>query len=172
MSTQQIELLKNIFSTRLQTLGHLLDVAEKHFGAGDASYLGLRIAPDMFPFGTQVAFSCNQARNFALWCNGQPTSDLDKNVASVSQARTCLTATAKLIAELDVDDSRLEEPKHLALGPGMHADLTGSAYVHEFLIPNLYFHLATAYNILRLNGVALGKGDFMTHLRPFVRLEP
>jgi len=169
VSNQNIERLKAIFITRLQTLDHLLTVAEGHFGAGNQSFLQLRIAPDMFPFGTQVAYVCNQPRNFALWCNGLPVADLDKQVDSVQQAREHIAATIALVTALSVDDSLLAAPKHLALGPSLQADLDGAAYVHEFVVPNLYFHLATAYNILRMHGVPVGKRDFMTHLLPFVR---
>jgi hypothetical protein len=51
----------------------------------------------------------------------------------------------------------------------MHADLDGATYVNDFVVPNLYFHLTTAYDILRMHGVPVGKRDFMTHLLPLVR---
>ncbi|MEL7010797.1 MAG: DUF1993 family protein, partial [Cyanobacteria bacterium J06588_4] len=47
--------------------------------------------------------------------------------------------------------------------------LTGSVYVNEFLIPNFYFHLVTAYDILRMAGVAIGKKDYMMHQMPWVK---
>lgn len=42
-------------------------------------------------------------------------------------------------------------------------------YVNEFLIPNFYFHLVTAYDILRMAGLPIGKADYMVHLMPYVR---
>lgn len=169
MSSEGIERLKATFITRLNTLEHLVTRAEGHFGAGNSAFLQLRIAPDMFPFGTQVAFTCNQPRNFAFWCNGLPVADLDKEVGSVQQAREHIVGTIAQVTALSVDDSVFSAPKHLGLGPGMHADLDGAAYVNDFLIPNLYFHLTTAYDILRMHGVPVGKRDFMTHLLPLVR---
>lgn len=50
-----------------------------------------------------------------------------------------------------------------------NVELTGSVYVNQFLIPNFYFHLVTAYNILRMAGVTIGKKDYMMHLMPLVR---
>lgn len=47
--------------------------------------------------------------------------------------------------------------------------MPGHAYVHEFLLPNFYFHLVTSYAILRQMGVTLGKADYMMHLVPLVR---
>jgi hypothetical protein len=79
MQSQQIDAIKAAFQSRLATLEHLLKTAETHFPSSDA-FLGQRIADDMLPFGTQVAFTCNQPRNFALWCGGQPMDNLDPEV--------------------------------------------------------------------------------------------
>ena len=48
-------------------------------------------------------------------------------------------------------------------------DACGAGYINDFLIPNFYFHLVTAYDILRMSGLDLGKPDYMTHLLPFVK---
>ncbi len=71
MQDQNIELVKSIFQSRLTTLGHLLKSAQTHFGDSEA-FLQKRIAADMLPFGTQIAFTCNQPRNFTLWCASKP----------------------------------------------------------------------------------------------------
>jgi len=71
MEKQKIIALQNIFSSRLDTLSHLLEVAESHFAGDVESLFQRRIVPDMLPFGTQIAFTCNQPRNFALWCLGK-----------------------------------------------------------------------------------------------------
>jgi uncharacterized protein len=63
----------------------------------------------------------------------------------------------------------LEAITRIELGQGLYAELSGLAYVDEFLIPNFYFHLTTAYDIMRLAGAPIGKHDFMRHLVPFVK---
>ena len=57
MESHKIKALQNIFSSRLDTLSHLLKVAKNHFGDDAESILQRRIAPDMFPFDTQIAFT-------------------------------------------------------------------------------------------------------------------
>lgn len=57
MESQKIIALQNIFSSRLDTLIHILEIAESHFANDVESLLQHRIAPDMFPFGTQLAIS-------------------------------------------------------------------------------------------------------------------
>ena len=86
MPNPEITELQRIFSTRLDVLSHILDVAEAHFG-GLESVLNERLAEDMLPLGSQVAFVCNQPRGFAQWCAGQPIQNLAREVDSVMKAR-------------------------------------------------------------------------------------
>ncbi|BAZ31105.1 hypothetical protein NIES4074_35760 [Cylindrospermum sp. NIES-4074] len=169
MKNQKIIELQNIFSSRLDTLSHLLEVAESHFADDVESLLQRRIAPDMFPFSTQIAFVCNQPRNFALWCLGQPANNLNPNVASLVEARGHISSTKELLASINVADSKLSELNRIELGQGLYVELSGLSYVDDFLIPNFYFHITTAYNILRMAGAPVGKRDFMTHLVPFMK---
>jgi hypothetical protein len=169
MEKQKIVALQNIFSSRLYTLSHLLEVAESHFATDMESLFQRRIAPDMLPFGTQIAFTCNQPRNFALWCLGQSNSNLNPDVASLPEARSHISSTKELLASIDVTDTKLLEIKRLEFGQGMYAELSGLSYVDDFLMPNFYFHMTTAYDIMRMAGAPIGKRDYMMHLVPFVK---
>lgn len=164
MQDQQIASIKTMFASRLDTLSHLLDVAGKIDGVLDK-----RIAPDMLPFGTQIAFTCNQPRGFALWCQGQPVQNLSAEVSSLAMGRQHIADTKALLQEIKVDDAKLEEVKRIELGPTMYVELRGHEYVRDFLVPNFYFHLTTAYDILRMNGAQIGKADFMTYIGPLVK---
>jgi hypothetical protein len=169
MENQKIAALQHIFSSRLDTLGHLLDIGESHFTDDLESLLLRRIAPDMLPFSTQIAFVCNQPRNFALWCLGQPANNLNPNVASLAEARGHISSTQELLASINVADSKLSELKRIDFGQGLYAELPGLSYVDDFLMPNFYFHITTAYNILRMAGAPIGKRDFMMHLGPSIK---
>ena len=81
MATQEIGELQRIFLTRLDALSHILDVGEKHFPNASA-LLQERLAPDMFPFGTQIAFACNQPRGFSQWCAGNSVENFGLEVVS------------------------------------------------------------------------------------------
>jgi uncharacterized protein len=166
MENQKIAALQNIFSSRLDTLSHILDLAERYFADDTESLLQRRIAPDMFPLGTQIAFACNQPRNFALWCLGQSPNNLNPDVASLGEARNHISSTKELLVSIQASDSKLLELNRLDFGQGLYAELSGLSYVDDFLIPNFYFHITTAYNILRMAGVPIGKRDFMMHFVP------
>ncbi|MCY6491088.1 DUF1993 domain-containing protein [Leptolyngbya sp. GGD] len=167
MQRQNIDLIQTLFQSRLATLEHLLKTAQAHF-CDDESFLQQRIAADMFPFGTQIAFTCNQPRNFALWCDGKSADNLDPNVTSLAQAYELIANTNELLLSINVEDIKLDEMTRI-YDKNLYIELSGSAYVNEFLIPNFYFHLVTAYDILRMAGVPLGKRDYMIHLVPFIK---
>ena len=169
MSSSFVRSTIDLFVTRLTTLENLVTSGEAHLAEGAKQYLSRRLAPDMYPLGTQIAFTCNQPRNFTLWLKGRPSSDLDPEVRALETALRYIRDTKDLLVECLAPDEGLPSDKHLDLGPGLHADLTGHQYVSEFLVPNFYFHLVTSYAILRMAGVPVGKRDYMAHLLPHVK---
>ena len=111
-------------------------------------------------------------RGFSQWCAGQPIDNLAReSVASIGDVHATLAATRQLVAGIEADDARLEETKRIGLGPGRYCELPGHRYVADYLLPNLYFHVTTAYAILRHLGAPLGKADYMRFLAPLVRQE-
>lgn len=170
MATQEIADLQRVFLSRLDTLGHILDAGEKHLPSLGAA-LQERLAPDMLPLGAQIAFACNQPRGFSQWCAGKPIENLAREVDSVELARSHVDHTKKLVSGINAADSKLDEIKRIGLGPGRYCELPARQYVSDYLLPNLYFHITTAYAILRKLGVPLGKADFMSFLAPYVKLE-
>ena len=170
MATQEIAELKRIFISRLDTLDHILDVGEQHLPDLGAA-LQERLVPDMFPLGTQIALACNQPRGFSQWCGGHPIDNLGREVDSVEQARSLVDQTRQLVAGINASDDKLDALKRIGLGPGRYCELPARQYVSEYLMPNLYFHITTAYAILRRLGVPLGKSDYMAFMAPHVKLE-
>ena len=164
----QIRELQRVFVSRLDTLSHILDAGEAHLGA--ALDVGkARLAADMLPLGTQVAFACNQPRGFSQWCAGEPVQNLDPAVPSLEIARAHIADTRARVLAIACDDGKLEETKRIGLGGALYCELPGHGYVSEYLLPNFYFHITTTYAILRMLGVPVGKADYMRFLLPHVR---
>lgn len=168
MPNQKIDSIQTLFQNRLTTLEHLLKTAQTHFNDSEL-FLQKRIATDMLPLGTQIAFTCNQPRNFALWCDDKPADNLDPEVTAIAQAYAHIINTKALLADIDAADEKLTQVTRIDLGPGLYFELSGSDYVDDFLMPNFYFHLVTAYDILRMVGVPIGKRDYMMHLVPLLK---
>jgi hypothetical protein len=152
-------------------LSYILDAGQQHLPDLDTA-LQERLAPDMFPLGSQIALACNQPRGFSQWCAGHPVENLSPEVDSVELARSHIRETGQLVADIDAGDDKLDEIKRIGFGPGAFCELSGHQYVSDYLLPNLYFHITTAYAILRHLGVPLGKADYMKFLEPHVKRTP
>jgi hypothetical protein len=120
-----------------------------------------RLAPDQYELVRQVQAGCDQAKFAAAYLAGQTAPqhpDVEKTIAElrtrIATCRAYLTGVPPS-AYAGAAERRVA-PSWLG-GKWMHAD----RYVHEVAIPNFYFHLTTAYAILRHNGVPLGKLDFV-----------
>jgi hypothetical protein len=74
-----------------------------------------------------------------------------------------------MLADIHCADEKFEAIARIDLGQGLYLELSGGDYVNEFLMPNFYFHLVTAYDILRMVGVPIGKRDYMLHLVPLLK---
>ncbi|HEU4814358.1 MAG TPA: DUF1993 domain-containing protein [Xanthomonadaceae bacterium] len=162
---------KRVFLSRLDMLSHVLGIGETQFANPDA-FLGKRLVDDMFPFAAQVAFACNQLRGFAQWCAGEPIDNLaPDSITTIDQAHATIAQTRAMVGAIAAADSKLDETKRIGLGPGRYCELPGHQYVADYLVPNLYFHITTAYAILRVMGAPIGKADFMRFLAPHVKHE-
>ena len=169
MARQDITELQRVFGTRLDTLAHLLDIGEAHF-PDPSGFMDQRLAADMLPFGAQVAFACNAPRGFSQWCAGETIENLKpESIQTLAQAREAIAQTRARVEGIAADDAKLDEVKRIGLGPGRYCELPARQYVADYLLPNLYFHVTTAYAILRHLGAPVGKSDFLSFLAPHVQ---
>lgn len=161
-----------IFRTRLQSLSNWMGKAEAKLTAtegGITALMAARMAPDMHPFPYQVVFACNQPQEFLAWCRGETYTQPDPTSLHWIALKDHVAATiAALDAALAEGVAALPK-KHIDLMGQAHLDLSGQRYVDEWLVPNFYFHLVTAYALMRNHGIDIGKVDYMAHLAGDVR---
>ena len=175
MSDSVLKRTVEIFTTRLQVLAGLLDAAEKQWrekGSDPETLLAARLAEDMFPFPHQIVFTCNQPNQFAAWCRDQSAPETDPTTLDFAGLKAHVRDTIAYLAEAtaSLDDRVLDRNKRIDLQGGRYILLTGHLYVDEWLVPNFYFHLVTAYDVLRSQGVQIGKANYMAHLASRVRI--
>ena len=124
--------------------------------------LGARLAPDMHPLVRQLQIATDSVKGCAARLAGieVPRYEDSENSFAEVQARIGKTqAFLQSIAAAQIDGS---EDKPITLNfPGMELKFSGQDYLLNFVLPNFYFHLTTAYAILRHNGLAIGKMDFL-----------
>lgn len=154
-----------VFTHGLTAMSKILDKTEAHCTArriDPAVLLNFRLYPDMLPFTRQIQIATDHARRApARLIGAEPLSveDTEKTLAELS-ARLATTIAHLATYSAPQFENAATANVHLKLG-GREIDMTGAHYVSFFALPNFYFHLATAYGILRHNGVELGKSDFL-----------
>jgi hypothetical protein len=120
-----------------------------------------RLAPDQYELVRQVQSACDQAKYAAAYLSGQTAPshpDTEKTIAELrGRIRTCL----QYLRSIEASAYGGAAARRVA-PPWLHGKwLRGDAYLQSVAIPNFYFHVTTAYAILRHNGVELGKMDFV-----------
>lgn len=174
-------LLVPTYRQMLQALSGLLDKAQMAEGEAEA-LLSARLAPDMFPLATQIRFACVQAWEGVARLTGEdlPATvdtllDEGRNAGdrpgSIADAKARIAETIAMLDGLAPDalDGDPARPIAHALPMGMIFDLTADQYARDWTLPQFYFHLMTAYAILRAQGIALGKADYVTHMFAYLR---
>ncbi len=150
----------------LKSLDALLKKAEAHCEAKKIkpeAILNFRLFPDMFPFTHQVQLVTDFAKGCGARLSGIAVPSYADEEQSFPELHGRLAKTVAFLEGLDASkfngaDKRLVTVR---IGRNEEATMTGDMYYHTFVLPNFYFHLSTAYNILRHNGVELGKRDFL-----------
>ena len=177
------DLLLPTYGQMLKALSAWLAKAESQRSPEEAdALLAARLAPDMFPLATQVRFACVQAQEGMFRLQGQefPASLqtlLDEGRKAGERPGTIADAQARIAETLArVDAAAAEEitiepgtPVAHSLPIGMTFDLTAEQYARDWALPQFYFHVMTAYAILRAQGVELGKADYVAHMFAFLR---
>ena len=153
--------------TRMLTnLSHILSKADQFVEAKKIDPTALttyRLAPDMFPLTRQVLIACDTAKNGLARLSGVEAPKFEDTETTLAQLQERIQKTLAFIAT--VPDAALDgtEDKEITFpaGPGKTRTLKGEDYLCHWMLPNLYFHITTAYTILRHNGVEVGKLDYL-----------
>jgi hypothetical protein len=154
------------FIRGLQTLSHILTIAEKYCSEKSISEEELfssKLAPDMLPLQFQIWTVSNTAKNTLVRVAGTtsvPMEDDQKTFATLQQR---IKDTLKIVEGVDKSLFEGVETKEVTMTvQKQERKFTGLSYLTGFAMPNFYFHLTTAYAILRMKGVPIGKGDYLT----------
>ncbi len=153
------------FIQALEALSKILDKAEAFCTAKkvDPSVIvGARLAPDMFPFSRQVQIACDFAKGASARLAGVEVPAYEDNEKSFADLKARIRKTIDFVKTLKAAQIDGSEERDISLKiAGNPVTLKGQFYLVNFALPNYYFHLTTAYAILRHNGVELNKSDFL-----------
>jgi hypothetical protein len=147
----------------LGSLSSILSKGEAHGGIDPAE---ARLAPDMLPLKSQVYIATDGAKGCGARLAGVDVPKYEDIEATFPELKARIAKTIDFLKSLDRKNFAGAENKDIVLKfPSSTMEFNGADYVGQFVLPNTYFHITTAYGILRNRGVALGKGDYLGGLK-------
>lgn len=177
------DLLIPTYSQMLRNLSGWLEKAREQCpNTGAEALLSARLAPDMYPLSSQIRFACFQAQEVIFRLKGEPVPAAVNEIAqegqnageapgSMADAQARIAEALSALDDFGADalDSGADRPLAIELPNGMIFDMTGDQYARDWALAQFYFHLVTAYAILRGQGITLGKADYVEHMFAFLR---
>jgi hypothetical protein len=154
-----------VFRQMLGSLSAILDKAEAHATAHKiepAVLLQARLYPDMFPLARQVQIAADFAKGSCARLAGAEVPRYDDTEQSFGELKERIAKTLAFIDSLQQQAIEQSEQRDIVLSVGGNTrQFKGQPYLLNYALPNFYFHMTTAYAILRHNGVEIGKRDFI-----------
>lgn len=120
-----------------------------------------RLAPDQFHLGRQIQIACDNAKGCVARLSNTDAPVFEDTESTLEEFIARVDKTIAFVKQINPDQFTKFEQSTIRFPwyPGKHMD--GKTYLIQHALPNFYFHMTTAYSILRANGVELGKGDYL-----------
>ena len=155
-----------VLQRTLKALEACLDKAQAHADAlkfDSVNLLGSRLAPDMFPLSRQIQIACDFGKSIPSRLAGIEVPKWEDNEVTMADFKARIAKTIAYASTFKPEQFTGAETRHIdiPMRDGSKLEFNGADYINHFALPNLYFHVTTAYNIMRHNGVAIGKRDFI-----------
>lgn len=155
-----------VLTQMLSALFEVLKKAEAHATEKNIdpdAYLGARLFPDMFPLARQVQIAADFAKGIATRLAGADVPSWPDSEATFAGLQALIAKTLTHLGSFTPEQFEQSENLEIVLRPGTPKEkkLSGSAYLLHYGLPQFFFHVTTAYDILRHNGLEIGKRDYM-----------
>lgn len=154
-----------VFVHMLKNLSAILTKAEsqaKTKGYDPAVLLNARLAPDMFALTRQVQIATDQAKGCVARLAGHQPEAIEDTETTFAELQARIRKVIAIVEAYAPEQLDGSESREITIKiPNAELKFSGLDYVNQWVLPNFYFHITTAYAILRANGVELGKKDFL-----------
>lgn len=157
----------SVFIRYLDNLSALLNIGLSHANdqnqeIDEATLISFQLFPDMHPFAKQVQVACDMVK----LCGGrfaQVTPATDEDIeATFAELQSRIERTKAFLQSLPEDTINSAENRRFVIPAGPYElTFTGTEYLNLWVLPNMFFHITTAYNIMRHNAVPVGKIDYL-----------
>jgi hypothetical protein len=163
------------FVPMLRSLSHVLDKGAEHASASKsdpASLVNARLAPDMYTLAQQVQIACDQAKDATAHLTGQDAPQFENNEKTLDELKARIAKTIDYVESVRAAAFEGAEDREIIIPipeNNMEFEMNGLQFLRDWALPHFYFHVVTAYGILRHNGVDIGKRDYMNQVGGYLR---
>ncbi len=159
-----------VFKTMLSNLNYFLDKAQAHAEAkkfDPAVLLQARLSPDMLPLTSQVLIACDACKLGIARISGVAAPKFDDTEKTIPELKARIQKTLDYLGSVPAEalDGKEDTEVTFPIGRDATRTMTAEAYLKHHAMPNFFFHVTTAYALLRHNGVDLGKKDYLAGAR-------
>jgi len=146
----------------LENLSRIMDKAVAQKGSDLQALLDARLAPDMHPFPRQIQIASDAAKGCAARLSGNEAPSFADTETTFPELQARLKKTADYLKSIPKETFDGAEDRDVTLKtPTSSFEMKGRDYATNFALPNFYFHITTAYGLLRSKGVEIGKLDYL-----------
>ena len=161
------------FVPMLGGLSNILDKAAQHASAKqlDAAVLvNARLAPDMFTLAQQVQIACDHAKNATARLMGDEPPRFEDNEKTIDELKARIAKTIEYVRSARPAAFEGAEAREITIPliEKLVLEVNGVQLLKDWSLPHFYFHVVTAYDILRHHGVEIGKRDYLGHVAGFI----
>jgi hypothetical protein len=162
------------FVPMLRALSGVLDKGAEHARAAKIDPRDLvtaQLAPDMYPLSRQVQIACDHAVSTVASLTGREAPQFQNNEKTIADLKQRIAKAVAFVegaaekAFAGADQRKIELPGP----PGMKFTFTGHQLLRDWALPHFYFHVVTAYDILRHKGVQIGKRDYLSNVGKYLK---
>jgi len=163
------------FVPMLRSLSNLLDKGAEHAIANKSDSTALvnaRLAPDMYTLAQQVQIACDQAKDATARLTGQKAPQLDNDEKTLEALKDRIAKTIDYLESVPATGFEGAEDRDITIPipeNDIEFKMNGIQFLRDWALPHFYFHVVTAYDIMRHNGVAIGKRDYLSHVAGYIR---
>ncbi len=159
------------FGPMLESLSELLDGGAAYANDNNLDLVNARLAPDMYTLAQQVQQACHHAKNGIARLAGRPAVVMEDAQTTLAGLKAQIGRTLAIIRSAPAADFEGAEERDcsIEIPDGMMIEMDGLRFLIAWSLPHFYFHVVTAYDILRHCGVGIGKKDFLSQVGAFIR---
>ncbi|MGC2492415.1 DUF1993 domain-containing protein [Candidatus Binatus sp.] len=163
------------FVPMLRSLSNILDKGAEHARSNNsdpAALVNARLAPDMYTIAQQVRLACNHAKDATARVTGKEPPQFEDSEQTLEELKARIAKTIGYVDSVRAAAFEGAEDRKITIPipeNDMEFEMNGLQFLRDWALPHFYFHVVTAYDILRHNGVDIGKRDYLSHVGGYIR---